>query len=143
VKAEDAKARENDRIVVLCEQLAAVTAQRRVRWELAGEDTFSWTRPEGSVEIQSRDRDGAPPFEVTVFNPKGDRVEELISELVGEDEPAAWNDVLAELYRTARASALRADEIIDALITALPTTETLRHPASETAPTETPTPTRA
>jgi hypothetical protein len=120
LRQERADERENDQLVLLCEQLAAATSPRGVRWEVVGRDTFSWSRPEGSVQITSRDHDGVPPFELTVYNAEGDKVEELASELVGEDEPAAWNDALAGLYRAARRSALRGDEIIDALISALP-----------------------
>jgi hypothetical protein len=112
--------RKSDRTVRLCEQLAAATSERGVQWEVDSADTFLWRRPEGSVEITSRDHDGVTPFELTVYNADGDKVEELASELVGEDEPAAWNDVLAWLYRGARRSALHGDEIIDALLSALP-----------------------
>jgi hypothetical protein len=90
---------------------------------VASGDTFHWRRPEGSVEITSRDHDGVAPFELTVYNADDAKVEELASELVGQDEPAAWNDALAGLYRDARRSALRGDEIIDALISALPSRE--------------------
>jgi hypothetical protein len=115
--------RENDQTVLLCEQLTAATLARGVRWEVASGDTFRWRRPEGSVEITSRDHDGVPPFELTLYNADDDKVEELTSELVGEDEPAGWNDALAGLYRAARRNALRGDEIIDALISALPSRE--------------------
>jgi hypothetical protein len=45
---------------------------------------------------------------------------ELTSQLVGDDRPAEWNKPLADLYRAARRSALRADDVIEALIEALP-----------------------
>jgi hypothetical protein len=120
VTQERVDERKSDRTVLLCEQLAAATSARGVQWEVDSGDTFFWRRPEGSVEITSRDHDGVPPFELTVYNADGDKVEELASELVGEDEPAAWNDALTGLYRGARRSALRGDEIIDALLSALP-----------------------
>jgi hypothetical protein len=123
VTQESADGRKADRTVLLCEQLAAATTAGGVHWEVVSGDTFVWGRPEGSVEITSRDHDGLPPFELTVYNADGAKVDELASGLVGEDEPAAWNDALAGLYRAARRSALRADEIIDALISALPSRE--------------------
>ena len=43
--------------------------------------------------------------------------------VVAPYKPAAWNDTLAKLYRAARRSGLRADDIIDALIEALPTSD--------------------
>jgi ankyrin repeat protein len=109
-----------DRLVLLCERLADATAARRVEWRLEQEDRFVWLREDGSVSITSRDHDGDPPYELAVLNAGGEPVDELSSDLVGEDEPAPWNEPLADLYRVARRSALRADDIIDALIDALP-----------------------
>jgi hypothetical protein len=117
------------RIIVLCVRLANATFAGHVRWEMTNEDTFSWRRPEGGVEITSRDRDGMPPFALSVYSANGQKVDELASELAANDEPAPWNDALATLYRAARSSGLRADEIVDALIAALPT------PQREQAPT--------
>jgi hypothetical protein len=109
-----------DRLVLLCRRLADATASRRVEWRLEEDERFAWPGEDGSVSITSRDRDGDPPYELAVYNPAGEKVDELSSDLVGEDEPAPWNEPLAGLYRLARRSALRADDIIDALIDALP-----------------------
>jgi hypothetical protein len=113
---------ETDRIVVLCERLAHATRTGSAKWRVDSDDRFVWQQPEhASVSIGSRDKDGEPPYEIALFNANGDKVEELTSQLVGEDEPAVWNDSLAVLYRAARRSALGADELIDTLIAALPT----------------------
>ena len=112
------------RLTILCDRLAAATVDRQADWHLDGDDRFTWTGGDGVVSITSRDRDGEPPYELAVFNRAGEKVDELVSDLVGDDEPAPWNDGLRELYRIARRSALRADEIIDALIAGLPPRET-------------------
>jgi hypothetical protein len=111
-------------IVALCERLAAATLARRADWrgDGEGEDRYVWERPEGAVAIASRDRDGEPPYELGVRNAQGELVDQLASDLGENDEPAPWNAALAELYRVARRSAMRADEIIDALVQALPPT---------------------
>lgn len=112
-----------DRRVLLCQRLVEATASRQVNWRLEEEededDLFEWANEAGSVSITSRDGDGDPPYELGIYNPDHEKVEELSSDLVGDDEPAPWNDPLAQLYRAARRSALRADDIIDALIDAL------------------------
>jgi hypothetical protein len=72
------------------------------------------------VSVASRDRDGEPPYELAVYNTRDEKVDELSSDLVG-DEPAPWNEALTDLYRAARRNALHADEIVEALIGALAT----------------------
>jgi hypothetical protein len=108
-------------LIELCERLADATAARVAEWKLDGDDRYLWERPEGRISIGARDRDGEPPYELTVYNGDGEKVEELASALVDDDRPAAWNGALAELYRVARSSALHADEIIEALMRAIPT----------------------
>jgi hypothetical protein len=108
------------RLIVLCERLADATLAGATEWRGEGDDHYLWEREEGTVSIGARDRDGQPPYELAVFNSGGEKVEELASALVDDDRPAEWNEPLAELYRVARRSALHADEIIDALLNALP-----------------------
>jgi hypothetical protein len=107
------------RLTKLGKRLAAATTAGAAEWQVRELDVYSWSAGEGGVSVASRDRDAEPPYELVVYNPAGEKVDELASELVG-DQPAPWNDALAELYRAARRSALRADDIIDALIGALP-----------------------
>jgi len=68
------------------------------------------------VTIASRDRDCEPPYELALCTTDGSKVDGLESELLVGDEPAPWNDALAELYRIARRSAFGFDAIIDALL---------------------------
>jgi len=114
---------EKDRLTTLAQELAAATTHRAEHWELRDGDVYVWAAPEGTVTIASRDRDGEPPYELTVLTAGGESVDELASELLGNDEPAPWNEPLAELYRIARRSALGADEIIDALLERLRETD--------------------
>ena len=109
------------RLITLCERLAETTLAGATEWR-NGDDHFLWTSTEGSVSVGARDRDGQPPYELWIFNAAGSKVEELGSALAEDDTPAAWNAPLAELYRVARRSALHADEIIEALMSALPPT---------------------
>ena len=110
-----------ERLTTLVRELAASTAAGAAEWQASEPDVYSWRSAAGAVSIGSRDRDGEPPYELLVYNSTDDRVDELASELVDDDEPAPWNDGLVELYRLARRSALRADDVIEALIAALPT----------------------
>jgi hypothetical protein len=111
------------RTIVLCETLVSATFAHDVEWRPDGDDNYRWDNDKGSVSIGSRDRDAQPPYELTIFNPDAVRVEELSSTLLDDDAPAPWNEALAELYRAARRSALRADDVIEALIGALPRPE--------------------
>jgi len=118
----EAQATDRAPIVVLCDRLAGATLARHAEWDSENEDTYLWRRSEGAVTIGSRDRDGEPPYVLAVRNPDGEVVDELASDLGEDDEPAPWNDALSELYRVARRSAMRADDIIDALMQSLPPT---------------------
>lgn len=111
---------DKQRLMTLARRLAAATASGTAEWQMREPDVYAWESEEGSVSVASRDRDGDPPFELVVFNPSQERVDEISSALLEDDQPAPWNDSLARLYRLARRSALRADDIIEALIGALP-----------------------
>jgi hypothetical protein len=111
---------DKQRLTTLARRLAAATMERSARWQLADDGVYLWTAKEGSVTVVSRDRDDEPPYELTVLTPNGEQVDELTSALIEDDRPAPWNEALVELYRAARRSALGADDIIDALIDALP-----------------------
>jgi hypothetical protein len=111
-----------ERLTMLVRRLAEATASGAAEWESREPDVYSWSSGAGVVSIGSRDRDGEPPYELVVYNSTDEPVDELASELLDDDQPAPWNDALVELYRLARRSALRADDVIEALIAALPTT---------------------
>jgi hypothetical protein len=112
---------EKGRVVVLCERLVHATRAGRVEWRREDEDTFVWQAEQAVVSIGSRDKDGEPPYQLVVANHQGETLEELTSELLENDQPAEWNEPLANLYRAAHRKSLGADEIIEALIESLPT----------------------
>jgi hypothetical protein len=108
------------RPIALCDALVSATYARDIEWRSDGDDKYRWDHERGSVSIGSRDKDAQPPYELSIFNPESTRVEDLSSTLLENDTPAPWNEALAELYRAARRSALHADDVIEALIGALP-----------------------
>jgi hypothetical protein len=117
----DRTAYERDLIIVLCERLAGASGSNAVGdWEEDGGDRFLWRRDEGMVAIESRDKDGQPPYRLSVYRGDGALVDEVSSLLLENDRPAPWNAALATLYRAARRNALRADELLDTLISLLP-----------------------
>ena len=122
---------EKQRLTNLARRLAAATSAREARWKTGDDDVYIWTAKEGAVTIVSRDRDDEPPYELAVFTPNNQRVDELTSALLEDDRPAPWNEALVELYRVARRSALGADDIIDALVAALPATGSDGEPQRE------------
>jgi hypothetical protein len=114
---------DKQRLTTLARRLAAATMTRSAQWQLGDDGVYAWTAKEGSVTVVSRDRDDEPPYELSVLRPDRQKVDELTSALLEEDRPAPWNDALVELYWAARRSALGADDIIEALIEALPQTD--------------------
>ena len=114
---------DKQRLTTLARRLAAATTARNARWGLGEDDVYMWTAKEGLVTVVSRDRDDEPPYELSVLTPNREKIDELTSELLEDDRPAPWNEALVELYQAARRSALGADDIIDALIDALPQTD--------------------
>jgi hypothetical protein len=121
---------ERERLTTLARRLAEATSQRAAEWQLREPDVYAWSSIEGSVSIASRELDGEAAYELFVYNPEHAQVDELSSAVDG-DGAASWNAPLAELHRVARRSALRADDVIDALIDALPS------PAERAEPTAT------
>jgi len=113
---------EKERLMTLAHRLAVATAAGGAEWSVRELELFSRSSAQGTVTVASRDRDGDPPYEMAVYNLDGEQVDELTSVLLDRDEPAPWNEALAELHRVARRNALHADDIIEALIAALPTT---------------------
>jgi hypothetical protein len=125
---------DKSRVIVLCERLADATRAGEIKWRREGEDTFVWQAEEAAVSIGSRDNDGEPPYQLVVLNANGEKLEELTSELLENDQPAEWNEPLAILYRVALRKALGADEIIEALIERLPSRRGARAASSSPLP---------
>ncbi len=98
-----------DRIVPLLLRLIAATKNGMLKWEAAEEAAFILSRPQGSATIRSIDGDGSPPYSFGLLNEEG-----LIIETLTEDPNFnnTWDTTLAEMYATARASALNLDAAI-------------------------------
>jgi hypothetical protein len=109
---------ETEQLTTLARRLTEATATGEAQWQVRDDDRYRWASDAGSITVASRDRDGEPPYELAVYNTSDERVDQLSSELLG-DEPAPWNQALSDLYRAARRNALHADEIVEALIHAL------------------------
>lgn len=122
-----------DRLVQLARLLIDQTRQGTVQWtldpmdrgpmgpaSLAGDEPpWSTEMSGGSVQITSRDRDGAHPFMLTVYNSDGVQVESLGTSGSGTaelPELLGWEEVLADLYKSARGSGLGVGEVVDSLI---------------------------
>ena len=108
------------RLVELSERLRSATDDGRVEWALEDDTSFFWAGASGSVGVRSRDGDGEEPFELALYSAAKQKVETLTSEWSDQEEPAAWNDPLARLYRAARRQALGVDRILDDLLAELP-----------------------
>jgi hypothetical protein len=108
-------------LIEICRRLSAAAATGQLKWSAAQETVFLWTGKGGSISVRSRDGDGEEPYEVDIFNAAGQKVDTFSSEWVGkEQEPAAWNDPMARLYRAARRQALGVDQILKDLLAELP-----------------------
>jgi hypothetical protein len=114
------------RLIELCQRLGTATARGAAEWSSQEETAFICKRRAGSVAVRSRDGDGEEPYELVILNPKGQKVESLLSEWSPDDQPAEWNAALVELYRAARRQALGVDKIIDDLFAELPPTQPQR-----------------
>jgi hypothetical protein len=110
---------DSNQLTKLAERLVDGTRVKSIEWSLSEPEVYSWGTPDGSVTIASRDRDGEPPYELAIFNPENVKVDALKSDLLLGDVPAPWNGLLADLYASARRSALRADDLIHALLSAV------------------------
>jgi hypothetical protein len=112
-----------DKLLALARELLEKTRNGLIKWKPdAALASFAIRTRRGSVVVGSRDGDGQEPFTLTVLNPEGQAIEALVSEWwkidpdFGPREPAPWNDLLADLYRTARANAVDLEGIIDGIL---------------------------
>jgi hypothetical protein len=109
-----------EQLVELCIRLRSATDEGQIEWAAQDDTTFLWSGLGGAVSVRSRDGDGEEPFVLDVFSAERQKVETLASEWTADEQPAAWNDTLARLYRAARRKALGVDRILDELLAELP-----------------------
>ena len=106
-------------LVELSKRLVSATVAGKASWSAEPDDTFRYAGGRGLVGVRSRDKDGEQPYEILVYNDAGERVEHLASQWDEGDQPAEWNQALADLYYVARRDALGADKVVDALLSEL------------------------
>ena len=100
------------------------TDQNRLTWEETGtSDTFQAAFPSHSVQIAEVTHYGSsnPNYVFRIFDSKGEVVEELSGEILGADprDRAAAQELLKELYTSARRSARGVDQAIRSILEAL------------------------
>lgn len=83
--------------------------------------SFTVNTRKGSVQIRSVDGDGQAPYELLLFNSDGAAIESI--ETVTADarlpfstESAPWNDLLNNLYQTARSNAIDLENVIKGIL---------------------------
>jgi hypothetical protein len=108
------------RLVELSRRLSAATDAGQLEWTAEDDTSFMWSGSRGAVSVRSRDGDGEEPFEIDVFSAAKQKVETLGSEWTADEQPAAWNEAVARLYRAARRQALGVDRILEDLLNELP-----------------------
>lgn len=105
------------RLEELVKRLNLATARGDLEWQPTDNETaFVCTFDGPSVELISKDKDGAAPFILQVLNDKGNVIESITDR--GDDPWADYN--LAELYERARRSATNVDDILDSILKDLP-----------------------
>lgn len=117
-----------EQLVELAKALLDRTRSGTAKWR--GDSTltsFSVVTRKGSVVIGPRDDDGQPPYNLSVLNAEGQAIQWLASEwwpvdvranplALSPTEPAPWNEVLEDLYRLARASAVDLEGVIGGIL---------------------------
>jgi hypothetical protein len=107
------------KLQALAQQLTQRTREGGVQWTAEGDTWFQLSLPSGAVSIHSQTADGTAPYQLSVYNDNGARVEALTSvwdqgNWGAEEKP--WNAVLEELYGVARNSALNIDSVLDSIL---------------------------
>lgn len=114
----------NEKYRQLVERLIERTRRGVQSWEPAiAENVFFTGLPSGTVEVSrcsTADQEGHPVewLDLVITNEKGRVADRLSSEpdFSGGDARRFSGPLLAELFRLARANALRSDELVDHLI---------------------------
>jgi hypothetical protein len=107
-------------LVELCERLLAATIEQQLEWEPGEKTAFTCTRRSGTISVRSIDGDGESPFELTIFNTDGVKVESVIADSASEERSSPWDGAVGNLYRVARRQALHADRLVADLLADLP-----------------------
>jgi hypothetical protein len=123
----------DERMITVAERLLERTRTTRLRWQAAarpkdaGDDweprSFVTRLQHGSVTVSSEHADGRFPYELHLRDPTGQHIGELetgdADAWLGDRQPAAWEQALADLYEVARSSALSTTASLDAVVAEL------------------------
>lgn len=106
-------------LVTLFRRIASLSNEGKVQWKSVSPTSFTLQLAHGAVNLRSRDEDGAPPFEFTVYNEDAVPVDGMVAEGAYVEATEDLLDVQA-LYETARRSALGVSKVLDSLLADLP-----------------------
>lgn len=106
------------RLEELVVRLNLATARGDLEWQQTDDETaFVCIFGGPSIELKSKDQDGAAPFILQILNDKGNVIESIRSDT---DNNPFEDYGLSELYERARRSATNVDHIIDSILRGLP-----------------------
>lgn len=126
----------NEKMVVLAERLLDRTNRGEVAWELSARwsaEVFETDVGGQIITIRARDNDGNHPFQFGLWqvekedDPFSSTVFRRVESIESMDAPGDGAQILEQLYRAARSSALNINESIDAALAALDEEPTRRN----------------
>ncbi len=102
-----------NRLLTLMRDLASITHADRVKWTTTdrSQQSFSLSRPQGTVTVFSIDGDGTPPYGFVMYDPDGIQLEEILEDA---HQSGTYDAALARLFQAARANALNITATLDA-----------------------------
>ena len=120
----------DERLKNVAQQLLARTQAGVLRWQAAArpKDAPDTWQPQqfvtrlrtGSATVGSEVPEGRYPYELHLREPAGQHVGQLVTDdedaWLGDREPEAWEQALADLYAAARKSALGTTASLDAIV---------------------------
>jgi hypothetical protein len=109
---------EAEKIQHLMRALKQATTAGRIKWRATDNYEFQYSTVESSIVLKARDHDGAEPYVMQLFDGKG-FVVESVETLYGDEGARLLNEILEDLYVSARRSALNIDNVIDSLMRSL------------------------
>lgn len=114
----------------LLSKLLEATKERKVQWvETANENDFRVAFGGGVIRVSCDERNTDAPYGVVLLNRSG-KVIESVWPVEKFDSPLNF-DLVADLYRTARSSALKVDELLKSMSKALDSGQMDRLPVDE------------
>jgi hypothetical protein len=118
----DVKWHDDSRMYELAEKLLEATKAGRISWSLTDkEDQFLYAGTNSSVTVELyEDRFEGASVQLCLLNSRGTVVDSLESATTRHEDheiAAPWNDILYDLYHSARRMAHNVDEAIESMLT--------------------------